>query len=138
MTLGNKLARFLSNRSETRDHHDDVRLKTRYYKTTKDKGLAVLKNFFKNSQRFEINSISEEHGEISVNVIKGKKAFIIATVIMVKPYHTAIDFSVMTESPIPIDFGYSTKLINQLYEQINLDFEAHNLQQNKKVLQTLV
>lgn len=119
MSFSQKLARFFSNRAETRDDHWEQNLQTRYYKTTKDKGLAILENFFKNSSMFEINAISEEHGEISVNVKKGKKAFIIATVIMVRPYQTAIDFTVMTESLIPIDFGYSTKIINHLYENIN-------------------
>jgi len=121
MSFSQKLARIFSNRAETRDNHWDVQLQTRYYKTTKDKGLDALKNFFNNSQKFEVNAISEEHGEISVNVVKGRKAFIIATVIMVRPYQTAIDFSVMTESLIPIDFGYSTKIINMLYENINKD-----------------
>lgn len=124
MSLSQKLASFFSNRAETRDHHVDVRLKTRYYKTTKDKGLQALENFFKHSQRFEINSMSTEHGEISVNVKKGKKAFIIATVIMVRPFQTAIDFSVMTESLLPIDFGYSTRLILELYEQMNKELPA--------------
>jgi len=121
MSFSQKLARIFSNRAETRDNHWDVQLQTKYYKTTKDKGLDALKNFFNNSQKFEVNAISEEHGEISVNVVKGRKAFIIATVIMVRPYQTAIDFSVMTESLIPIDFGYSTKIINMLYENINKD-----------------
>lgn len=77
----------------------------------------MLENLFRNSPSYEINSISKEHGEISVNVKKGKKAFIVATVIMVRPYQTAIDFSVTTESVMPIDFGYSFKLIQKLYEQ---------------------
>lgn len=119
MSFSQKVASFFSNRAETSDQHFDERLKTRYYKTTKDKGLASLENYFKHSERFEINSISAEHGEISVNVKKGKKAFIVATVIMVRPFQTAIDFTVMSESLIPIDFGYSRKLIVQLYEQIN-------------------
>lgn len=121
MSFSQKLARFFSNHAETSDDHWDQSLQTRYYKTTKDKGLATLENFFKNSSKYKVNSISDEHGEISVNVVKGKKAFIIATVIMVRPYQTAIDFNVMTESLIPIDFGYSTKLINQLYKNINQD-----------------
>lgn len=121
MSFSQKLARFFSNRAETRDNHWDQKLQTRYYKTTKDKGLATLENYFKNSPKFKINAMSEEHGEISVNLVKGKKAFIIATVIMVRPFQTAIDFTVMTESIIPMDFGYSTKVINELYENISKD-----------------
>ncbi|WP_326480889.1 hypothetical protein [Virgibacillus halodenitrificans] len=63
--------------------------------------------------------MSKEHGEISLQVKKGRNAFIVATVIMVRPYYTAIDFSVTTESLLPIDFGYSSKIIYSLYNDIN-------------------
>lgn len=117
MSLRNTLSKYFNNHSESREEHWDPSLQTHYYKTTKDKGMQMLENLFRNSPSYEINSISKEHGEISVNVKKGKKAFIVATVIMVRPYQTAIDFSVTTESVMPIDFGYSFKLIQKLYEQ---------------------
>ena len=50
--------------------------------------------------------------------------FIVATVIMVRPYQTAIDFSVTTESIIPFDFGYSTKVIHHLYELVGRDLQV--------------
>lgn len=40
---------------------------------------------------------------------------------MVRPFHTAIDFSVTTESIMPFDLGYSTKVIAQLYEKVNTE-----------------
>lgn len=119
MSFRNTLTKYFNNHAESRETHWDTSLQTHYYKTTKDKGLDTLENYFRNAQKYEVHSISKEHGEISVLVKKGKKAFIVATVIMVRPFQTAVDFSVTTESILPFDFGYSSKLIQQLYEQIN-------------------
>lgn|SRR5690625_1967959 len=123
MNFGQKLRKYFGKHAETRDDHYDPKLKSNYYRTTKEKGLETLENLFKNSQEYKFNSISKSHGEISVIKTKGRKAFIVATVIMVRPYRTAIDFSVTTESILPFDFGYSSKLIQQLYEKINKELE---------------
>jgi len=119
MSLVQKLKKYFSNHAETRDHHEDPDLQTRYYKTTKDQALMIIENYITNSQIYELNSISKTHGEISILKKKGKKLFIIASIIMVKPYETAIDFSVTSESFFPFDFGYSTKSIQELYDQMN-------------------
>ncbi|MFD2046289.1 cytosolic protein [Ornithinibacillus salinisoli] len=119
MAIRHKVSKYLNNHAETSETHWDPALQSKYYKTTKDKALAALESLFNSSQKYEINSISKEHGEISLHVKKGKKAFVVITVIMVRPYQTAIDFSVTTETLIPIDLGYSTKLIQQLYQQVN-------------------
>ncbi|MBP2077365.1 cytosolic protein [Oceanobacillus polygoni] len=121
MSIGNTLKKYFSNHAETAEAHFDPSLRTHYYKTTKDKALAMLENYFSNHTAYEVNAISKEHGELSVNRTKGKKAFIVATVIMVRPFHTAIDFSVTTESVMPFDLGYSSKLIGQLYEKANME-----------------
>lgn len=119
MSFFQKVGKYFNNHAESRENHWDPILQSHYYKTTKDKGMSTLENFFNHSQVYKVNSISKEHGEISVTVKKGKKVFIVATVIMVRPFHTAIDFSVTTESIVPFDFGYSTRLIQKLYAQIN-------------------
>ncbi len=119
MAFRNTISKYFSNHAETHDNHWDTSLQTHYYKTTKEKALQVLENMFEQSSKYEVHSISKEHGEISVQIKKGKKAFIIVTVIMVRPYQTAVDFSVTTESALPMDFGYSTKVIQQLYGEIN-------------------
>ncbi|HLQ70181.1 MAG TPA: cytosolic protein [Bacillota bacterium] len=118
MSFRQKLAKYLNNHAETQDNHIDTTLETRYFKTTKDKAMISLESFFKNGQGYELNAISNEHGEISVLKKKGKKCFIVVTVIMVRPFNTAIDLSVTTESFWPFDFGYSTRLIHQLYNDI--------------------
>jgi hypothetical protein len=119
MSFGKKLSRFFYNQAETSEKHWDKELKTHYYKTTKDKGLAKLEEIIKGSTNYTINSVSLEHGEISFHVVKGNKAFVIATVIMVRPYQTAIDFTVTSESSLPFDFGKSSKLIKQFYEKLD-------------------
>ncbi|WP_373893030.1 cytosolic protein [Virgibacillus natechei] len=121
MSFRGTVNKYFNNHAETNENHEDTALQTHYYKTTKDKGMSMLENFFTNSDIYKVNSISKEHGEISVLIKKGRKAFIVATVIMVRPYHTAIDFSVTTESVLPFDFGYSTKVIHHLYKSINND-----------------
>ncbi|AUJ26022.1 MULTISPECIES: cytosolic protein [Virgibacillus] len=119
MGFRNTISKYFSNHAETQDNHWNASLQTHYYKTTKEKAMQALENLFEQSSKYDIHAISKEHGELSIQVKKGKKAFIIATVIMVRPYQTAIDFSVTTESQLPIDFGYSTKVIQQLYREIN-------------------
>src|SRR5699024_508865 len=123
MSFKTKLDRFFTNHAETRDHHEDKQLETRYYKTTKDRGLKFLEEYFLQSNQFKLNAISKDHGEISVVSKKGKKVFIVATVIMVSPFNTAIDFSVTTEKLIPMDFGYSNRLIQQLYTDISKELQ---------------
>lgn len=116
MSVKQTLTKYLGNHAETKDNHEDPSLQTHYYKTTKDKVLAKLEELFSKKQAYSIHSISKEHGEISLYY---KKTFIIATVISVRPYNTAIDFSVTSESILPFDFGNSTRMIDQLYQQIN-------------------
>lgn len=118
MAFRQKVAKYLNNHAETHDKHLDPTLETHYFKTTKDKAMLYLESFFKNSQHYTLNATSNEHGEISVLKKKGKKAFIVATVIMVRPFQTAIDFSVTTESLFPFDFGHSTRVIHRLYHDI--------------------
>lgn len=121
MSFKQKVKKYLSNRAETRDEHEDETLQTRYFKTTKDRALDTLENLFKNSEIYKLNSISPDHGEISLVKKKGKKAFIVVTVIMVRPMRTAVDFSYNTESGLPFDFGYSTRQIQKLYELVNTE-----------------
>lgn len=117
MAFRQTLGRLFSNHAETNEKHLDASLQTRYFKTTKSKALTMLETSFEKNDRFRINAISNDRGEISASIVKGKKAFIVGTVIMVRPHQTAIDFSVTTESIFPFDLGYSTKVIHQLYQQ---------------------
>jgi hypothetical protein len=115
-----KLKTVLSNHTETRENHGDEALRSRYYKTTSKNALKSLQELFKSIEGMSVKSVSEEHGEIAVQVHKGKKAFMIVTVISVRPFETAVDFSVTTDTKIlPFDFGYSRSLVIKMYERIN-------------------
>ena len=119
MSLKHFIATYFNNHAETNENHWNTALQTHYYKTTKEKGLQEIEMFFRQKDGYDVHSISREHGEISVNVRKGRKAFIIVTVIMVRPYQTAIDLTVTSDSFFPLDFGYCTKCIKQLYRSWN-------------------
>ncbi|MDQ0255061.1 hypothetical protein J2S74_002443 [Evansella vedderi] len=119
MGLWERIKRFFSTHTETREKHVDEKLRTHYYKSTKDKVIQDIQALLGQQSGFTISSINEEHGEIIVNVKKGKKAFMVITVIMVRPFRTAIDISVNTETILFSDFGYSRKLIYHLYGEIN-------------------
>ncbi|SDZ54227.1 hypothetical protein SAMN05421736_11689 [Evansella caseinilytica] len=108
-----------STHTETKEKHYDEQLQTRYYKSTKDKVIKEIETMLNQRTGFKVTSISEEHGEIIVQVKKGKKALMVVTVIMVSPFRTAVDFSVHTDTFLFTDFGYSRKLIYHLYDELN-------------------
>lgn len=119
MSIGQKIKSFFSTQTETRENHINEQLKSRYYKTTTKKAIEAIKTIIHQEDGLTVKSVSEEHGEIAVEVRKGKKAFMIITVISVRPFETAVDFSVTTETVLPSDFGYSRKLIFKMYEKLN-------------------
>ncbi|PTL39872.1 DUF1499 domain-containing protein [Alkalicoccus saliphilus] len=111
--------KIFSKKTETSEKHEDKTLQTHYYKAMREKVFAELETMFSKKQGFEVSSISEEHGEMIVHVKSGKKAFMVITIIMVRPYRTAVDFSVHTDTVLFSDFGYSAKLIRSLYKELN-------------------
>ncbi len=119
MSMGYKIKRFFNNHSETSDNHIDKSLKTRYYKASKNTVIQTVEDYFNSSPDFSIHARSDQHGEIGATSKRGKKVLVIATVVMVRPYHTALDFSVTTETPVHIDFGHSNKIIRRVYQHVN-------------------
>jgi hypothetical protein len=120
MGLLQSVKQILSNHCETADDHDNYQLRTHYYKTTAANAFSIIKKLVEELDGFELLSASEEHGEISVNVKKGKKAFMVVSVVSLRPFETAVDFSVTTETVfIPVDFGYSKELVKKMYELLD-------------------
>jgi hypothetical protein len=120
MSVWNKLKYALTNHCETRENHEDEQLRSRYYKTTNTNAIKVVKELIESSPDYELLSVSEERGEFSVATRRGKKAFIVITVISVRPFETAIDFSVTTDTKVlPFDFGWSRRVILDLYNKLN-------------------
>ncbi|WP_419881890.1 cytosolic protein [Peribacillus sp. B-H-3] len=82
---------------ETSDHHRDELLRTHYYKANAETALRAAEEIFANKQQFEIKSVSKEHGEVFAVTRKAPRISIIATVVTIKPFETAVDFTVSTE-----------------------------------------
>ncbi|MBN9655329.1 cytosolic protein [Halobacillus sp. GSS1] len=114
------ISRYFSNHSETSEEHKDSALVTHYYKAKHDDLFRAVEGLF--SSPSEIVASSKERGELTVKYKGNRRAFIVATVIMVRPFRTAVDFSVTTDSGGPVDFGHSRNLIVQLYKKLDSQF----------------
>jgi hypothetical protein len=119
MSFFSKVKDFFSTHQETREKHDNPDLKSHYYKTTNKNALQAVKSVIEETPGMVVTSISEERGEISVTIDRPRKAFLIVTVISVRPYETAVDFTASTNTVLPTDFGFSRKLILQLYKKLD-------------------
>ncbi|TGB05441.1 cytosolic protein [Halobacillus salinus] len=113
------ISKYLSKHSETDEQHKDEQLVTHYYKAKRDDVFQAVEELFSSST---IAGSSRERGEITVRYKGKRKAFVVATVIMVRPFRTAVDFSVTTDSGGPVDFGYSRNLILNFYDQLDQKF----------------
>ncbi|GLH64673.1 hypothetical protein PG301_25120 [Parageobacillus sp. G301] len=120
MSVWKKLKYALTNHCETRENHEDEQLRSRYYKATNNTVIQAVKELFTSSPDYELLSVSEERGEFSATTRRGKKVFIVVTVISVRPLETAVDFSVTTETTfLPLDFGRSRQVIIDLYRKLD-------------------
>ncbi|TDQ39153.1 cytosolic protein [Aureibacillus halotolerans] len=109
--------KYFNSHSESREKHWDENLKTRYYKGTKQQTIDAVVALLKKEKQFEVSSVQADRGEIGANIRGGKRAFIVVTIIEVRPYKTAVDFSITSSTVLPFDFGSSHKLITKLYSQ---------------------
>lgn len=123
MGFKDKINKYISTHTETRESHSDEALKTRYYKAMKNKTFNEVLTIFQDTPHFEVGSSDTERGEIIVKGNGKRKFFLVATIIMVSPNRTAIDFSVTTETSLPLDFGFSEKVIKEIYQQIDKRLE---------------
>ncbi|KHE71523.1 hypothetical protein [Halobacillus sp. BBL2006] len=114
------ISKYFSNHSETSEEHKDSQLVTHYYKAKHDELFNAVESMF--SSPSEVVAVSKERGEITIKYKGKRRAFIVATVIMVRPFRTAVDFSVTTDSGGPVDFGFSRNLIVQFYEKLDSQF----------------
>ncbi|MBP3039927.1 hypothetical protein J9303_10550 [Bacillaceae bacterium Marseille-Q3522] len=83
---------------ETKEDHPDPQLRTHYYKANLKSVLKSIEEIFKDNQQAKIINVSLERGEVAAELKKGKNYFIVATIIMLRPYETAVDLSISTES----------------------------------------
>ncbi|RLQ97978.1 hypothetical protein [Falsibacillus albus] len=78
---------------ETSEKHSDPSLATHYYRTSFDKAFEAVGEIFSDSMYKPI-SHSKEHGEWA---FQKKGIFIIASIVTVRPFETAIDFKITSD-----------------------------------------
>jgi hypothetical protein len=114
---------FFSSRAETSENHNTPELKTRYYKTTRTSAMKMLKQLIDAMPELELLDYAEERGEINAQYIGSKKAYLVASIITVFPYRTAIDFTIITKTSLPTDFGYSKQEVLKWYRKLDKSLE---------------
>ncbi|ALC81990.1 MULTISPECIES: hypothetical protein [Bacillus] len=119
MSVMRSIQSFFTTNTETSDEHWDERLKSRYYKSNAKKTLQEVVEVLNAFEGISITSVSEDRGEISASIHKPRKGFLVATVVSVRPFETAVDFNVLTETSLPSDFGNSKRVVYNLYERID-------------------
>ncbi|MFC7783020.1 MULTISPECIES: cytosolic protein [unclassified Rossellomorea] len=81
---------------ETSDKHEDKDLQSRYYKSMHQGAFNAVLELFSSSE-YEVISQSKDRGEITVRKNGTPQLFIVATVITVRPFETAVDFKVSAD-----------------------------------------
>jgi hypothetical protein len=105
---------------ETKEDHYDDQLKTRYYKASFNQLFESAEEILRADQAVKVTSVSKDHGEIAAEVNAGFPAFLIMTIITVKPYQTAVDFYLSTERfSITGANPVLKKEILRLYDKLN-------------------
>lgn len=124
---------FFSNRTETMDNHRNKELQTKYYKVNQAKAMQALRTILEQYPKIKILDYSEEHGEITAEFIKPRKAFVVVSVITVSPYRTAVDLTITTSTILfPMDWGYSRKAAIHLYNKFEKELGQVGIVQVKK------
>jgi hypothetical protein len=107
---------------ETNEKHRDKQLITHYYKGTYKQVFDIVEMVIKKNENYDIEHISKEHGEISVNLKGGKPCFLIITVVSVKPLEVAVDLHISTESFALLgSYPFLKKQIVNFYQNLSLD-----------------
>ncbi|SDM89149.1 hypothetical protein SAMN04488137_2444 [Fictibacillus solisalsi] len=127
-----RLQNVLKNNSETSENHYDPLLRTPYFKANRTSVMDALEDLVRQKQNYKLLGSSRERGEFSFQVTSPRKAFVVVTATTLRPYRTAIDFNVSTESALPVDFGYSKKVIANVTEELKgkLEYIGTSLMEN--------
>lgn len=70
--MWNKWKYALTNHCETRENHEDVELRSHYYKAANRAVMAAVKELLASLPGAELLSVSEERGEICAQTKRGK------------------------------------------------------------------
>ena len=117
--IRNMLKQF-NRQCETKENHMEEELKTRYYRVNLQSLFQSVKEILQNDTHAKVVSESIDHGEIAVEINRGKKMFAIITIITVKPYETAVDINVSTEQTVLLGAYPSLRAeITRIYEELD-------------------
>ncbi|WP_066050346.1 hypothetical protein [Robertmurraya korlensis] len=120
MSFVKNIIRQFNRQCETKENHVDEELKTRYYRVNLQSLFQSVKEIIENDQHAKLVSESIDHGEIAVEINRGKKMFAIITIITVKPYETAVDINVSTEQTVLMGAFPSLKAeIIRIYQELD-------------------
>lgn len=114
------LKRLFGKHAETRDNHTDEALVTHYYKTTKEKMFQEVNTLINADRDCELINESRERGEIAANLKGKRRGLIVATVISVRPYQTAVDWSISIDKGM--NFGYCEEKIKDYYRKLDSEY----------------
>ncbi|HLO10945.1 MAG TPA: hypothetical protein VK190_01685 [Pseudoneobacillus sp.] len=111
--FGSILIRYQNN-CETKENHQDESLKTHYYKGTFRQIFESVENILRQDSKYQINHVSKEHGEFSVQIKNRNNQFLIITLIAIKPLEVAVDLHISTEGFSL--FGVHPQLKNEIID----------------------
>jgi|LGOV01.1.fsa_nt_gb hypothetical protein len=114
---------FLSNNAETRELHSNPELRSRYYKTTFKKVKALIEEYCEKHGIVVVN-VDETHGEM---FLQTTKYHMIASIIQVNPFETAVDLKVQTYQLIGRNVPKVRVLKMYEYLNSNLSFKGVGL-----------
>ncbi|WP_077247566.1 hypothetical protein [Bacillus sp. FJAT-27225] len=92
-----KLLTRFRNSCETSEGHQDADLRTHYYRANKDALFLTIEGILKKRKGTVITDSSKERGEIAADLSEPFNSFLIATIVTVRPFETAVDFHLSTE-----------------------------------------
>ncbi|MHC0037402.1 hypothetical protein [Pseudoneobacillus sp. C159] len=105
---------------ETKENHRDEKLITHYYKGTYKQIFDIVETTVKQNDNYVMGHLSKEHGEISVNLKRGRQSFLIITVVAVKPLEIAVDLHISTESySLFGSYPFLKKQVVDFYQKLN-------------------
>lgn len=127
-----RLQNILKNNSETSENHSDPSLQTPYFKANRTAVMNAIESLVEQKNNYKLLGASKERGELSFEVTSPKKAFVVITATTLRPFKTAVDINVTTESALPVDFGYSRKVIITFNSELKgkLEFIGTSLLEN--------
>jgi hypothetical protein len=98
--------------------------KLSYYERGVVRAMMQIKELLEAEPNIKLLHFSEEHGEITAEYIKPKKAFLVISVITVFSFRTVIDLIITIKTLLlPMDGGFSKKAVLGLYKKLDKNLE---------------